>query len=97
MHGDWEERAVQASGFITAGARARHLGVVGLHDALRDRGARVVLTDFAADWFFHPSDRGHRVWADAFWTELKRSSPLTTELDPASGGQRPQVGLKPHP
>ena len=28
-----------------------------------------MLTDFAADWF-HPNDRGHRVWADAFWDEM---------------------------
>jgi vancomycin resistance protein YoaR len=26
-------------------------------------------TDFAADWF-HPNDRGHRVWADAFWAAM---------------------------
>lgn len=24
-----------------------------------------MLTQFAADWF-HPNDRGHHVWADAF-------------------------------
>jgi acyl-CoA thioesterase I len=95
MHGGWEERSVQAGGFITAGARAHQLRLVGLHDALRDRGARAMLTDFAADWF-HPNDRGHRVWADAFWTELKRS-PLTTGLEPASGGQRSKGGLKPYP
>ena len=28
-------------------------------------------TDFAADWF-HPNDRGHRVWADAFWEAMAR-------------------------
>ena len=28
-----------------------------------------MLTHFAADWF-HPNDRGHRVWADAFWDRM---------------------------
>lgn len=28
-----------------------------------------MVTDFAPDWF-HPNDRGHRVWADAFWTAI---------------------------
>jgi lysophospholipase L1-like esterase len=28
-----------------------------------------MLTQFAADWF-HPNDRGHRVWADAFWARI---------------------------
>ena len=53
-------------------ARAREAGVtvVPLHAALQARGWKAMLTDFAADWF-HPNDRGHRVWADAFsaaWT-----------------------------
>ena len=29
----------------------------------------MLVTSFAADWF-HPNDRGHRVWADAFWQEI---------------------------
>lgn len=28
-----------------------------------------MITDFAADWF-HPNDRGHRLWADAFWEAI---------------------------
>ena len=39
------------------------------HDAARaaDLMARSAMaTQFAAD-FFHPHDRGHHVWADAFW------------------------------
>lgn len=28
------------------------------------------LTQSAADWF-HPNDRGHPVWADAFWTAIQ--------------------------
>jgi hypothetical protein len=54
-----------------------------------------MLTDFADD-LLRLNDRGHRVWAEAFWTDLKRSPPLTTGLDPAAGGQRSKVGLQLH-
>jgi len=30
-----------------------------------------MLTQFAADWF-HPNDRGYRVWAETFWVEIAR-------------------------
>ena len=83
MHGRWGERAVQAGGIITARAHAHHLRVVPLHDAQRTRGAGTMLTDFAADWF-HPNDRGHLVWADAFWKELRCAPALAAQLDPAS-------------
>lgn len=34
-------------------------------------GARMrALGSYAADWF-HPSDRGHEVWADAFWSQIE--------------------------
>ena len=36
------------------------------------RSPGAMLTQFAADWF-HPNDRGHRVWADAFWQEIQRA------------------------
>ena len=78
MHGRWEDDADQAAETVTKRARAHQLRIVPLHRALRDRGAIAMLTDFAADWF-HPNDRGHRVWADALWTELKMSPALTTK------------------
>lgn len=37
-----------------------------------------MLTDFAADWF-HPRDRGYRIWADAFW-EAMASDPELAAL-----------------
>ena len=83
MHGRWEDNAAQASGILTARARAHQLPVVPLHKALQDRGASAMLTDFAADWF-HPDDRGHRVWADAFWAELAHSPALPAKLHPAA-------------
>ncbi len=70
MHGRWEEHAEQAARALTDGARAQGLHAVPLHEALREEGWKAMLTQFAADWF-HPNDRGHRVWADVFWTQIE--------------------------
>lgn len=70
MHGRWEDDADQAAGIVTAKARGHQLQIVPLHDVQRARGASAMLTDFSADWF-HPNTRGHRVWADALWHELR--------------------------
>ena len=78
MHGRWENRAEEAGGILAASAGAQHLRIVRLHDMQRTRGPGAMLTDFAADWF-HPNDRGHRVWADAFWNVLKNSPALRAE------------------
>ena len=75
MHGRWERRAQQAADAVTERARAAGLVPVPLHEALRDEGWSAMLDQFAADWF-HPNDRGHRVWADAFWAEISRSDAL---------------------
>ena len=40
-----------------------------------------MITDFAADWF-HPNDRGHRVWADAFWEAIDRSGAAARQRRP---------------
>ena len=69
MHGRWERDAQQAADMLTARAVERGLRPVPLHEALRDQGPQAMLTQFAADWF-HPNDRGHRVWADAFWAVI---------------------------
>jgi len=69
MHGRYERHAQQAADVLTASARRRGLLVVPLHAALRDRGWSAMVTDFAPD-FFHPNDRGYRVWAAAFWTSM---------------------------
>ncbi len=74
MHGRWERDAQEAADLLQAGAGRRGLRPVGLHEAQRAQGWRAMFTQFAADWF-HPSDRGHRVWADAFWTEIARDLP----------------------
>ena len=69
MHGRWEVDAQQAADVLTTSAAAHGLRPVALHEALRAQGWQAMLTQFAADWF-HPNDRGHRVWANAFWDRL---------------------------
>lgn len=69
MHGRWERDAQEAADLLTASIQGRGLHPVALHEALRAQGWDAMLTQFAADWF-HPNDRGHRVWADVFWREM---------------------------
>jgi lysophospholipase L1-like esterase len=69
MHGRWERDADQAAGLLRASAAKQGLRPVELPDALEAQGWRAMLTQFAADWF-HPNDRGHRVWADASWARM---------------------------
>lgn len=70
MHGRFERDAQIAADVLTAAAIARGLRPVALHEAQRRAGWSAMLTHFAADWF-HPDDRGHRLWADAFWREIE--------------------------
>ncbi len=58
---------------MTRVAAARGLPVAPLHEALRREGWAAMASEFAADWF-HPNDRGYRVWADAFWTTMRASA-----------------------
>ena len=69
MHGRWERNAQQAADLLRLSARRQGLRPVALHAALQAQGWRGMATQFAADWF-HPNDRGYRVWAEAFWREL---------------------------
>ena len=82
MHGRWERDADQAAALLRTSATARGLRPVALHDALKAQGWQAMLTQFAADWF-HPNDRGHRVWADAFWQEMA-DRPHAAERPPSS-------------
>lgn len=75
MHGRWERHSQQAADLLAAAAVRRGLRPVALHDAQRARGWQAMLTDFAADWF-HPNDRGHQVWADAFWNRIAPEAAL---------------------
>ena len=73
MHGRWERNADAAAALVRQVAAREGLTVVPLHAAQERRGWSAMLTDFSADWF-HPNDRGHGVWADAFWQALARSA-----------------------
>jgi acyl-CoA thioesterase I len=80
MHGVWADASEEASALVAAAARRHGLRVAGLQHAQHERGWRAMATDFAADWF-HPNDRGHRVWARAFLAALDDHPALQ-----ASGG-----------
>lgn len=69
MHGGTGRKSGEAATYVATRAGARGLAVARLHRAMRDRGWKSMLTDFAPDWF-HPNDRGYRLWADAFWTAI---------------------------
>ena len=74
MHGGTGRRSGEAAAYIATRAAARGLAVARLHQAMRDRGWTSMLTDFAADWF-HPNDRGHRLWAETFWKAIDVAAP----------------------
>lgn len=86
MHGRWEDDALDAADVLATQARAQGLRPVALHAAQRAQGWTAMLTQFAADWF-HPNDRGHRVWADAFWAVIEPDLPELTAPPGAPGGR----------
>ncbi|MBC7638218.1 MAG: SGNH/GDSL hydrolase family protein [Rhodoferax sp.] len=81
MHGRWQRDAAEAAVMLRANAKQHGLHVVALQNALEEQGWQAMGTQFAADWF-HPNDRGHRVWADAFWTRIG------PDVDPDCPGHR---------
>lgn len=85
MHGRWESNADEAARVLTDDARENGLRVVPLHEVLRDQGWQAMLTQFAADWF-HPNDRGHRVWAEAFWDAIAAERPASSTAGGALRG-----------
>ena len=72
MHGRWERDALEAARLVQASAAEHGLTVARLHDAQQDEGWQAMFTQFSADWF-HPNDRGYRVWAQAFWEAIDRA------------------------
>jgi lysophospholipase L1-like esterase len=70
-----ERNAVVASEIVHRLAATRGFEVAELHNATRRQGvARYAFNQTAAD-FFHPNDRGYRVWAAAFIPVLDRVLP----------------------
>lgn len=72
------ERSVRLANEIVRRVAAESgLEVASLYAATRRQGgARYALNQVAAD-FFHPNDRGYRVWASAFLPLLDRQVPAT--------------------
>lgn len=64
-----ERKVAEANRLLRGVAEEFGLTVVPLHAATKRQGLRSVATQFAND-FFHPNDRGYRVWAEAFLPEL---------------------------
>jgi lysophospholipase L1-like esterase len=70
--GSAERKAREANAIVRRLAAERGFEVAPLHAATRRQGAaRYALNQVAAD-FFHPNDRGYRVWASAFLPLLDR-------------------------
>ena len=70
FHFPHNERKVAGANRILRSVAAEFgLTVVPLHATTKRQGIRSVATQFAND-FFHPNDRGYRVWAEAFLPEL---------------------------
>lgn len=65
MHGKAEVNAGAASCFLSDQAKDNNHIFIELHQSLRDRGWKAMITDFAPDWF-HPNDSGYRVWFESF-------------------------------
>jgi lysophospholipase L1-like esterase len=67
-----ERKAKTASAIVRRLADERGLRTVPLHKSTRKQGApKTALRDVAAD-FFHPNDRGYRIWASAFLPAVGR-------------------------
>lgn len=91
-HGERKRRARAAAKVMTQQARAAGHVPVPLHDAMERRGWTAVLTDYAADCF-HPSNRGHRVWADAVWSTVQplAHGAFAPPVEPISGDPSPRT------
>jgi lysophospholipase L1-like esterase len=63
--------ALSASTIIAEAGQANHLQVVDLQAATH-QGQSIL--NYGAD-FFHPSDRGYRIWAAAFWKIIQPDLP----------------------
>ncbi|ANP74057.1 SGNH/GDSL hydrolase family protein [Cryobacterium arcticum] len=70
FHLPHNERKVMVANRIVRDVAAEHgLTVVPLHATTHREGWRSVFTQVAND-FFHPNDRGYRIWAEAFLPDM---------------------------
>jgi acyl-CoA thioesterase-1 len=59
--------AIEASQSIVAEVQKYHLALVNLQAETKQRQS---FLNYSAD-YFHPTDRGYRIWADAFWMAIE--------------------------
>jgi acyl-CoA thioesterase-1 len=79
-----EQRVKVANAIVHRLAGERGLEVAPLYRATRRQGVpRYALNQVAAD-FFHPNDRGYRVWASAFLPVLDSTIPATRSTEDAA-------------
>ena len=83
MHGHFERDAAAAAVLLSERAAERGLVVAALHEQMQAGGWRAMFTSYAAD-LFHPNDRGHRTWEQAFWTAITADAALRARLRLAS-------------
>lgn len=83
----WNERKVRAANLILRRVAAEHhLTMAPLYRATRRQGIPGIVTTFAID-FFHPNDRGYRVWQSAF------APALTASLHERFPGSSAEAGI----
>jgi acyl-CoA thioesterase-1 len=61
-------KAIEASKIINQAAQKKSLKMVDLQKETRQKQS---VFNYAAD-YFHPSNRGYRIWYDAFWQTIER-------------------------
>ncbi|TQL41954.1 lysophospholipase L1-like esterase [Homoserinimonas aerilata] len=81
--GDAEKRVKRANSILHREAAQRGLVVAPVHAATRRQGAaRMALNQVSVD-YFHPNDRGYRVWASAFLPHIDAQLAKSTGPGPS--------------
>ena len=79
-----EGRARHANRILRDVAAARGLTVAPLHRRTRAQGPLLAALNQASQDFFHPNDRGYRVWASAFLPAIDRRCAELIAAEPLS-------------
>lgn len=69
MHGGWEKHAIEMRDITRAAALRHKMQIVPLYEHMFREGWKAMWNHYAADWF-HPNDRGYRVWFTSFWQQI---------------------------
>lgn len=80
MHGYWENDARQARAVLVRDCGQDSVAVAPLAASSESHGWVGMFTLYAADWF-HPNNRGHRLWADALWKTAESTPGLIHQVE----------------